>query len=49
MHILLHPVPLFYVIALNINYQRSKLGYRRKINSKLRHCSSLLQKYLAAR
>ena len=28
------------VIALNISYQRSKLGYRRKINSKLRHSSS---------
>ena len=27
-------------IALNINYQRSKLGYRRKINSTLRHSSS---------
>ena len=28
------------VIALNVNYQRSKLGYRRKINSTLRHSSS---------
>jgi len=37
------------VIALNINYQRSKLGYRRKIHSTLRHSSSLLQKYQAAR
>ena len=27
-------------IALNINYKRSKLGYRRKINSTLRHSSS---------
>jgi len=27
-------------IALNISYQRSKLGYRRKINSTLRHSSS---------
>ena len=27
-------------IALNINYQRSKLRYRRKINSTLRHSSS---------
>jgi len=36
------------VIALNVNYQRSKLGYRRKINSTLRHSSSQLQKYQAA-
>ena len=28
------------VIALNVNYQRSTLGYRRKINSMLRHSSS---------
>ena len=28
------------VIALNINYQRSRLRYRRKINSTLRHSSS---------
>jgi len=28
------------VIALNINYQRSKLGYQRKTNSTLRHSSS---------
>jgi len=28
------------VIALYINYQRSKLDYRRKINSTLRHSSS---------
>jgi len=28
------------VIALNINYQRSKLGYRRRTNSTLRHSSS---------
>jgi len=28
------------VIALNINYQRSRLGYRRKINSTLQHSSS---------
>jgi len=28
------------VIALYINYQRSKLRYRRKINSLLRHRSS---------
>jgi len=27
------------VIALNTNYQRSKLGYRRKIKSTLRHSS----------
>jgi len=40
MHIFLHPFPLFCVIALNINYQRSKLGYRRKTNSTLRHSSS---------
>jgi len=25
---------------MNINYQRSRLGYRRKINSTLRHSSS---------
>jgi len=36
-------------IALNINYQRSRLGFRLKINSTLRHSSSLLQKYQAAR
>jgi len=28
------------VVALNINYQRSKLGYQRKTNSTLRHNSS---------
>jgi len=28
------------VIALNINYQGSKLGYRRKIHTTLRHSSS---------
>ena len=33
------------VIALNINYQRSKLGYWRKINSFLRHRSSQLQRF----
>jgi len=32
------------VIALNINYQRSKLGFRRKIHSTLPHSSSQLQK-----
>jgi len=40
MHILPHALPLFCVIALNINYQRSKLGYRRKINSTPRYSSS---------
>jgi len=39
-HTFLHALPLFYVITLNINYQRSKLEYRRKINSTLRHSSS---------
>ena len=35
------PTPLnVCVIALNINYQRSKLGYRRKIHSTLRSSSS---------
>jgi len=33
------------VIELNINYQRSRLAYRRKIHSTQRHSSSLLQKY----
>jgi len=28
------------VIALNINYQRSKLGYRKKIHATLQHSSS---------
>jgi len=28
------------VVALSINYQRSKLGYRRKTNSMQRHSSS---------
>jgi len=37
--------PYFMFIALNINYQCSKLGYRRKIKSMLRHSSSQLQKY----
>jgi len=47
MHILLlHTLSIFCVIALNknyalnINYQRFKLGYRRKIYSTLRHSSS---------
>ena len=41
MHILLHVPPLILCfIALNINYQRSKLGYRRRIHSMLRHRSS---------
>jgi len=31
---------ILYVIALNIDYQRFKLGYRRKIHSTLRHSSS---------
>ena len=35
------------VIALNTNYQRSKLVCRRKMNSTLRHSSSYLQKYQA--
>jgi len=39
---------IFCVIALNISYQRSKLGYRRKTNSTLPHSSSLVQKYQAA-
>jgi len=33
MHIGLHALNLFYVIALDVNYQRSKLGCRRKKNS----------------
>jgi len=37
MHILLHALSLFCVTAQNINYQCSKLGYRRKIHSTLRH------------
>jgi len=46
MHILLHALPLFLcVIALNINYQCSMLGYRRKINSMLRHRSSQLPNF----
>jgi len=28
------------VIELNVNYQRSRLGYRRKIHSTLQHSSS---------
>ena len=36
------------VIALNINYQRSRLGYRRKINPMLRHRSSYNCKILTA-
>jgi len=36
-HVFLHGFPLFCVIALNIIYQRSKLGYWRKINSMLLH------------
>jgi len=36
------------IIALNENYQRSRLRYRRKINSTLRHRSSRLRKYQAA-
>jgi len=28
------------VMALNINYQRSRLGYRNKMHSRLRHSSS---------
>ena len=43
MHTLLHALPLFCVIALSIKYQRSRLAYRRKINSTLRHSSSQLQ------
>jgi len=39
MHSFLHPL-ILYVIALNINYQRSKLDYQRKVNSTLRHSSS---------
>jgi len=39
MHILLHALPSICVMALNINYQLSRLGYRRKINSTLRHSS----------
>jgi len=38
MHILLQALSLFY--ALNINYQRSKSEYRRKIHSTLRRSSS---------
>ena len=50
MHIFSTSTPfILCVIALNINYQRSKLGYRRKINSTLRHSSSYLQKYQPAR
>jgi len=30
---------ILYVIALNINYQRSELGYLRKTHSTLRHSS----------
>jgi len=36
------------VVALNTNYQRSKLGYRRETNSSLRHSSSQMQTYQAA-
>jgi len=49
MHIRLHAILLICVIELNINYQRTGLGYRRKINPTLRHSSSSLQKYQAAR
>jgi len=37
------------VIVLNINYQRSRLRYRRNISSTLRHSSSWLRKYQALR
>jgi len=49
LHMLLHalPLPFFCVVTLNINYQRSKFEYRRKINSTLRHSSSQLQKHQA--
>ena len=40
MYILLHAVSLFHV---PLHYQRSKLGYRRKIQSTLWHNSSKLQ------
>jgi len=40
MHILPHTLLILCVIVLNINYQRTKLGYRRKIHSTLRHSSS---------
>ena len=45
MHILLHALPFLCVIALNINYQRSKSGYQRKISSMLRNKSSQLQNF----
>jgi len=38
-----HTLLISCVIALNINYQRCKLGYRKKIHSTLRHSSSKLQ------
>jgi len=38
--ILLHAVPIFHVIALNVNYQRYKREYRSKIHSTLRHSNS---------
>ena len=47
-YILLHVLFILCVIALNINYQRSKLRCQRKINSTLRHSRSWLQKYQAA-
>jgi len=43
------PLNLFVIIALNINYQRTRLRFRRKINSTLRHNSSWLREYQAAR
>ena len=48
MRIFLHVLPLFCVFALTINYLRSKLDYRRKMNSTLQHSSSKLEKYQAA-
>jgi len=41
--------PLLRTPLLNINNQPSKLGYLRKIQSTLRHSSSQVQKYQAAR
>ena len=38
-HTFLHPLPLF-LCHCSINYQRSKLGYRRKTNTTQRHSSS---------
>jgi len=40
MHIRLHALPLVYIQFNDTNYQRSRLGYRRKIHSTLRHSSS---------